>query len=133
MAEPVVPTLALFRVLYPEFSSVSDVTVEFYLDDNACGMSQSSWGRCYAKAALYMTAHQIALSQARIASTADSGGAAVVSPTGVVQSASAEGLSVSFAVPQNRSEYASWLGQTPYGQELLALQRQCLSRGRLSW
>lgn len=132
MAEPTPPSLALFRILFPEFASVSDETIQAYLDGNIEVLSMPAWGACYGRAVMYLAAHELALSQARIASSVDAGGV-VVAPTGVVQSASAEGLSVSFAVPSNRSEYAAWLAQTPYGQRYLALMRSCLSRGRLSW
>lgn len=127
------PDLATFRALFPEFASVPDASIQVLLTGNEEGLSKSNWGLCFAKAVLYLTAHELALSQARIAGSVDAGGGVVIAPTGQVQSASAEGLSVSFAIPSNQNEYQAWLAQTPYGQRFLALQRQCLSRGRLSW
>lgn len=124
------PDLATFRALFPEFVTVADATVQLYLDDALDHLDMGAWGRCYAKAVLNYAAHELALAQARAASAVDG----VVPQTGKLQSGSEEGISFSFeASTVNKSATGEWLAQTPYGQAYLALQRQCLSRGRLSW
>lgn len=129
------PDLATFRALFPEFDAVLDATVQLYIDEAAEELDAGAWGRCYGKAVLYYAAHELALAQARQASAATGGGGEVVIPqTGKLQSGSEEGISFSFeASTANKSASGAWLDQTPYGQAYSALQRQCLSRGRLSW
>lgn len=121
-----VPT---FRVLFPELDAVPDARVQVALDGARDELSPTLWGKCYEKAILYFAAHEIALSLVRQQDGEDG----ATTPTGRVQSASVEGLSVSFAVPANTTANSDWLSQTPYGQAFLALTRRCLSRGVLSW
>lgn len=129
------PDLATFRVLFPEFATVPDAMVQVYLDDALDTLSAGAWGRCYAKAVLNYAAHELALALARQASAVDDGSGGVIVPqTGVLQSGSEEGISFAFAQSSTPKSFTQeWLSQTPYGQAYLALQRQCLSRGELSW
>lgn len=128
------PDLATFRALFPEFATVADVTVQLYLDDALDRLSEGAWGRCYAKAVLNYAAHELALAQARQASAVDTGTGVVVPATGQLVSGSEEGISFAFAQSSTpKTITQEWLSQTPYGQAYLALQRQCLERGRLSW
>lgn len=124
------PDLATFRILFPEFATIADSVVQFYLDEAIDHLDAASWGRCFAKAALNYSAHELALANARAASAVDG----VVPQTGKLQSGSEEGISFAFeASTVNKSATGEWLAQTPYGQAYLALQRECLSRGHLSW
>lgn len=128
--------LVTFRLAYPEFQTVSDAAVQFRLDDAIEQLNEAAWGLCYAKAVLSYAAHELALSQARIAAASvdEDNGAVSIAPTGQITQASAEGLSVSFAGPsQGEGADSAYFAQTPYGQNYLALRRQCLSRGELSW
>lgn len=129
------PDLATFRALFPELAAVPDAAVQVWLDDTLDTLDAGAWGLCYAKAVLFLTAHALSLSQQRVAGASTSAGGAVVVPTGgQVQTATAEGLTVSFAVTARaKSAAQELLAQTPYGLAYSALQRQCLSRGRLSW
>lgn len=128
------PDLATFRALFPEFATVADATVQLYLDDALDHLDSGAWGRCYAKAVLNYAAHELALAQARAASAVDTGGGVVVPQTGQLVSGSEEGISFAFAQSTTPKSFTQeWLSQTPYGQAYLALQRQCLSRGELSW
>lgn len=129
------PDLATFRALFPEFAAISDAVVQVYLDGAAEELDQGAWGLCYGKAVLNYAAHELALAQARQASATSTGSGGVVIPqTGKLQSGSEEGISFSFeASTTNKTASGEWLAQTPYGQAFLALQRKCLSRGRLSW
>ena len=123
--------LATFRALFPELSATLDATVSLWLSDAAGELSAGAWGACYAKAQLYLAAHNVALANARAASAA--GG--VVPQSGVLQSGSEEGISFAFADrgTAGRSANAQWLAQSPYGDALAALGRRCLTRGELSW
>lgn len=129
------PDLATFRIMFPEFATIADPAVQFWLDDAADELDEGSWGRCFAKAVMNYAAHQLALALARKASATETGSGEVVIPqTGVLVSGAEEGISFAFAqssTPKSLSQ--EWLSQTPYGQAYLALQRQCLSRGELSW
>lgn len=129
------PDLATFRILFPEFDTVADALVTLYLDDALDHLDSGSWGRCYGKAVLNYAAHDLSLSLAREASAVVTGDGGVVVPqTGQLVSGSEEGISFAFAqssTPKTLTQ--EWLNQTPYGQAYMALQRQCLDRGRLSW
>lgn len=129
------PDLATFRIVFPEFATIADPVVQFWLDDSADELDLGAWGRCYAKAVLNYAAHQLALALARQASATETGGGEVVIPqTGVLASGSEEGISFAFAQNSSpKSATQEWLSQTPYGQAYSALQRSCLDRGRLSW
>jgi hypothetical protein len=118
--------IATIRALFPDLATVPDATVQAFLDDAIDTVAAGSWGRCLVKAQLYYAAHHCALFKGRMSATGIQG-------AGPIQSASAEGLSVSFAIPSGRGEAQSWWGQTPHGTAYMALQRQCLSRGGLSW
>lgn len=128
------PDLATFRALFSEFASIGDATVNVYLNDAIDHLDAASWGRCFAKAALNYSAHELSLAQTRAASASQQGDNVVVPQSGKLQSGSEEGISFAFeASTVNKSATGEWLAQTPYGQAYLALQRECLSRGMLSW
>lgn len=129
------PDLATFRIMFPEFATIADPAVQFWLDDAADELDAGAWGRCIAKAVLNYAAHQMALALARKASATETGSGEVVIPqTGVLVSGAEEGISFAFAQSSTPKSFTQeWLSQTPYGQAYLALQRQCLDRGRLSW
>lgn len=125
------PDLATFRALFPELSGTPDATVTLWLTDSTDFLLQSSWGKCWPKAVLYLSAHQIAVANARAASAA--GG--IVPQSGVLQSGSEEGISFTFfdKGTTDRGAWAQWLATTPYGDAYAALQRACITRGMLSW
>ncbi len=128
------PDLATFKVLFPEFGTLTDPVVSLYLNDALEELDLGAWGKCYAKAALNYAAHQISLAQTRQSSVSIQNGAVVVPQTGKLQSGSEEGIAFNFeASNANKTALGEWLAQTPYGQAFLALQRTCLKRGRLSW
>lgn len=129
------PDLATFRIMFPEFATIGDTVIQFYLDDADDELDQGAWGLCYPKAVLNFAAHELALALARQASATETGSGEVVIPqTGVLASGSEEGISFAFAQSSTpKSLTQEWLSQTPYGQAYMALQRRCLDRGRLSW
>jgi hypothetical protein len=125
--------LETYRALYPEHEPLTDALIQLQIDDAVEHLSRKSWGRCYPKAVLSYTAHEVALAQARKAGAViTENGEVVGQATGTVASASAGGLSVSFAVPASAGTAdAAYFSQTPYGQRYLALRRECLSRGHI--
>ena len=128
------PDLPTFRIVYGEFASVADATVQFWLDDATDTLSERAWGRCYAKACLSYAAHNLALSMNRTANAVDAGdGIVETGASGTVASATADGLSVSFAVPNSatQDDANAYYAQTDYGKRYMALKRECLSRGGL--
>lgn len=128
------PNLATFRIIYPELASASDAAVELWLDDAISNLVEGSWGPCYGRAALSWAAHNVALGLRSTAETSEGeNGGIEQTPTGAVISASAEGLSVTFAQGDRSNPAMLWWNQTSYGQAYLAAQAQCLGRGGLSW
>jgi len=126
------PTLANFRILFPEFDAIDDVRIQLYIDDAIDELSKANWGKCWGKAVLYYAAHQLQLSIDRIDGGGGSGGGSG-SQSGKLTSASADGLSVGFAQSpaSGSSDWAYWLSLTPYGQTFLALANSCLPKMRL--
>ncbi len=130
------PSLATFRIRFPEFSTVSDDTINFWLSDVIAEMSDSSnWGKGYGIAAETFAAHNLSISQSRLAgSSVAANGAVEVQHGGVVVSAGGDGLNVSFVAPASAtgSSYEYELSRTSYGMEYLSIMRQFLSRGRVA-
>ena len=127
MASPSVPT---FKIRFPELSCSGEGTIQFWIDDVAAELSECSFGDGYPVAVETLAAHRLALSLQRQSQAAQG-----ITPTvGAVQSASADGLSVSLATPRAAagSGQEAYLAQTPYGLEYLAIRERYLSRGRVS-
>lgn len=126
--------LPTYRALYPEHGPLLDSVIEAQIDAALEHLSRKHWGRCYPRAVLTYAAHEVALAQARKAGAVTTeSGEVVGQATGAVASASAGGLSVSFAVPASASRCdAAYFSQSAYGQRYLALMRECLSRGRMA-
>lgn len=122
-----------YRALYPEHGPIADAVIEVQITAALEHLSRQRWGRCYPRAVLSFAAHEVSLAQARLAGAViTEGGQVVGQAAGTVASASAGGLSVSFAVPTSASRSdAAYFSQTAYGQRYLALLRECLSRGRV--
>lgn len=124
--------LAAFRAFYPEFAGIADATVNAYLNRNDDELAPETWGDCLDRAVLSLTAHEIALLQARLNNAQTGAGGSVVSVAGggAIQSASGGGLNVSFSVPNRATDSTAWqeeLSKTPYGQEFLGLIDRCVS------
>lgn len=126
--------LPTYRALYPEHGPLLDSVIEAQIDAALHHLSRRSWGRCYPRAVLSYAAHEVALAQARKAGAVTTeSGEVVGQASGMLTSASAGGLSVSFAVPSTANSVdAAYFSQSAYGQRYLALMRECLSRGRMA-
>lgn len=107
--------LSKFRLLYPQFASVSDEVVyaiaeqaECFMSIHACACSDQSW--------MLMVAHMLALRAA-----SESGNSA----PGMLTSATIGSVSVSFQAPTSSDGWSHWLNQSPFGQQFLALSKAC--------
>ena len=116
------PTLENFRALFEEFASVADAKVQLFLDE---AIEKMNSDECYGTATLYRTAHELALNLQ--ATDSDN-----VSGAGALTSASADGLSVSFAqVDWANSADGSYWAKTPYGQKYVQLIYECSGGSRV--
>ena len=115
------PTLENFRALFEEFASVADAKVQLFLDE---AIEKMNSDECYGTATLYRTAHELALN---LQATDNDN----VSGAGALTSASADGLSVSFAqVDWANSAEGSYWSKTPYGQKYMQFIYECSSGSR---
>ena len=112
--------LSTFRILYPQFETVSDEIVLAVAEQAECFVSLSGC-RCTSQLWMLMLAH---LLQLRFDS--EDGG---VSP-GAVTSASIDRVSVGFSAPTSTTAWGHWLNLSPYGQQYQALYNRCNSGGR---
>lgn len=127
-------TVVQFKILFPEFDSVSDAIIQIYLDIATDELSISQWGECLNKAILYLSAHELALSQNRQANSNVTSSGLVVTSSGsaAITSASTGGISASFgstATMSQGSDRNTYLLKTEYGQMYLSLKRECLAVG----
>lgn len=127
-------TVVQFKILFPEFDAVPDATIQVYLDIASDELSTTQWGTCLNKAILYLSAHELALSQNRRANSnlTTSGLVVTSSGAGAITSASAGGISAGFgstATMTQGSDRNTYLLKTEYGQMYLSLKRECLSVG----
>lgn len=102
-------TLNDFRSYFPEFATVSDSTVTFWMSEAEADIDFNRWGSFGKRGHLYLSAHNLKMSLTR----SNSG-----SSQYPISSKSVGGLSVSFSVPvvdAADSEYAS----TAYGSKFL--------------
>ncbi len=123
--------LVTFRIFFPEFSSVAAEPIELYLALYNTSLQEDTWGDCFGEAILYRSAHEVALSQNRQANaqTTSSGFVTTSSGAGAITQASAGAISASYAQSSTQSlgsDTDTYLSQTQYGQQYLALKRQCL-------
>ena len=125
-----------FTAMFPEFCDVPTEALQIWLDEAQSYLCPDSWGECFDRACLYFTAHSLAQSQARAANTQRRNNATLVQGGNAsIASASAGGLSVSYATPQFASQGSASevdYAQTPYGLKYLALRDTCLATGRLA-
>lgn len=124
------PSVETFKIRFPELAGSGDTVIQFWIDDVAAELSEPNFGDCYPVAVETLAAHRLALSLQRQAQASQG-----ITPTvGAVQSASADGLSVSLAQHKAATGNARevYLSQTPYGLEYLSIREKCLGRGRIA-
>jgi hypothetical protein len=111
-------TPADFKARFPEFGSVPDSRVQFWLDDAVLEVGESAWGELYEKGVFLLAAHLLSLDQIN----QDEDGSGGV--TGNVNSRSVGDVSVSFAKATSDSSSDDWYLQTSYGSEYLRLKKR---------
>jgi len=122
--------LDTFKAIFPELCDVGSNVVEAFAQEVENYLCPDSWGSCYDTACRYLIAHEIALSKQR-----QEAAAGAVAGGGTIQSVSADGLSVSFAVPQFATQGSideTLYARTPYGLKYLQLRENCIAGGRLA-
>lgn len=106
--------LAKFRILFPQFDSVTDEVVTAVAEQAVCYISSACTGNCGVELLNLMVAHMLALRE----QIATGGGKAITS-------ASMGGVSVSMTQPAKASDRNAWLFITPFGQQYAALEEKC--------
>ena len=118
------PTLADFRTRFPAFNEVPDATVQAVLDEAIATVSTSNFiERDKTPAALYLTAHLLAVEGWLAGAGAGGGGAAV---TGTIKRRKVGDVEVEFAGVSGGSGGSDLLAQymgTIWGQRYVALMR----------
>lgn len=112
---------AAFRELYAKFdeSCVSDRQLDLMAEQAEC-LATAQGCQCGEFMMYALVAHML-----ERACAADKGNGG----SGVVQSATIDKVSVSFATAQPRSAWEAWLVSTPYGQQALAMIFACTAGG----
>ena len=112
---------AAFRELYAKFddSCVSDRQLDLMAEQAAC-LASAQGCTCSEFMMYALVAHLL-----EKACAADKGNGA----SGVLQSATIDRVSVSFATAQPRTAWEGWLMSTPYGQQALAMMYACSAGG----
>lgn len=136
----IVANISTFKILFPEFASVGDDVIQFYIDmygDINTGLSATYWGNTKGEAQLYASAHEIALSQNRQANAGESPGGQVTTAhgSGAMTSASGAQLSASFGASvtvTQGSDADVYFTRTEYGQRFLFLKRSRMPLGVLA-
>ncbi|MNH07312.1 hypothetical protein D3C81_678150 [compost metagenome] len=126
MAE-VVLDIAKFRQLFPQFADTTkfpDVVIEMYWDQAICMMEDGCYDclddcSCTELQLYLLMAHMMALSI-----TVNKG-----KQTGLVSSSTVDKVSVTRVTPPATDMFDYWLGQTPYGMQLLAMLQAALVGG----
>lgn len=112
-------TLGSFRARFPEFGAIADATVQVYIDDALADLEQGIWGSesNADRATAFLAAH-------RLATELDSAGGATTGQVGALASATADGVSSTYVMPEGLSGDDLALWSTAYGQRFLDLRRR---------
>ena len=112
-------TLVSFRARFPEFAGIPDATLQVYVDDAIADVDPGIWGdeTTADRAISFLAAH-------RVASSLDAAGGAVSGQGGALVSASADGVSSTWAQPEGLSALDLALWATVYGQRFIELRNR---------
>lgn len=112
-------TVATFRARFPEFSGIGDATVQIYVDEAIADVDPNIWGDTPTadRAISFLAAH-------RLSTSLDAAGGAVSGQGGALASASADGVSSTWVLPQGLSPIDMALWGTVYGQRFLELRNR---------
>lgn len=103
------PTLADFRIVFPEFASTSDARVQYYMDLAVAQVGKIAFGDCYAQAVYLITAHNLTMMDPSRATS------------GSKSSEKAGDLAVSYDTSSGKGMDAMF-NQTQYGKQFLQLR-----------
>ena len=112
--------LAVFRVIAPEFSSMTDAQVKAIIALYEGFVSKKVFGSKYNLAVAYLTAHMIALNNLY---TKTAGASTDASVAGVKREREGD-LEREYAIP-DASDYMSLLYKTYYGRMYLQIMKLC--------
>lgn len=105
-------TATEFKEAFPEFSTYTDAQVSNALTEAICYISNSTYGKLSESVRTLlielMAAHLIVFNNY----STMSGGLG----SAMRQSSTVGSVSVTFAIPNNRTQFQSWINQTAYGQ-----------------
>lgn len=112
-------TLASFRARFPEFAGITDPTAQIFLDEAIGDVDQGIWGDAVIadRATSFLAAH-------RLVTELDSTGSSTTGQVGALSSASADGVSSAYVMPENLSAGDLTLWSTSYGQRFLDLRKR---------
>lgn len=124
----IVVSVSDVRAVFPEFSDATaypDAIIGAAITAAGNYVSTVNYGElsfdCRAYLIELMAAHLVTVMTDSGNNTGTAGAAASGGVSGAVQSAHIGDVSVSVAIPQGMNELNTWLWQTPYGQQYLAL------------
>ena len=112
--------LTVFRVIAPEFATMSDATVKATIELFMGFVSKKTFGDKYKLAVAYLTAHMIALQNEY---TTAAGASTDASVAGVKREREGD-LEREYAIPDT-SDYMSLLYKTYYGLMYLQIMKLC--------
>lgn len=125
------PTLAEFRLRFPEFSATSDEVAEMHLSDAALECAARAWGAFWARGVQLLAAHLLAVSLAQQEALSSMGALGGAAAGGGVASMATGRESISFGAAgsavSGRADLSTGdalLATTRYGQEHLRLRKR---------
>lgn len=107
-----------FRDAYPEFSDLTDSAI-LVQSSMACAIISLRCPRLDNLAQMAMVAHLLTVAAGRVDGTSG----------GRVGTATIDKVSITYMAPSGQSEFALWLGSTPYGQLVAAAIAACTAGG----
>lgn len=110
-------TPATFKTRFPEFASETDPRIQFFIDDAAPFFDVERWDDLYEIGIAYFVAHELSLSNARIAA---GGAAAADDETSVTAGDLSYTRSAMLVAAQSENEYL----KTAYGQKYLKFSKR---------
>ena len=104
-----------FKTRYPEFDSVTDARVQFFIDDALLEIDEGRWGDLFDRGTAALTAHLLAVATTTEAANGKGGA------LGPVINKSVGDVSVGFGISLVSVQNREWYYSTPYGQDFWRL------------
>lgn len=103
------PTILEFRDIFPEFNSISNTRIQYYLDLAISQVGKNAFGDCYAQAVYLVTAHNLTMMDPSRAQNGNKSSEKVGDLAVSYDTSSGKGLDAMF-------------NQTQYGKQFLQLR-----------